>query len=422
MSHQRLFPSFPVPHVGHFCPTGRPPIPPPSSWTHGFKGRSWRDGIQEGVGKFITFIQLWSYVVGGAYTMRHPALEDIDGDGVVEVVTWSTDTLLYVISGVDGILKASWDTVGAQGNGVTVCDVDGDGLLEIFIGAKKDAQYAFKPDGTLVWSATGDFRWQGTSTLRDIDGDGIIECINQDYINKTVPCWNAVNGALKWSFTRVGYGWGPVCVEDINGDGLLETYCFDGNENIYCLSSGGVEIWRYSGRGSGYPLHDGGSGDIDGDGFNEVVGAGAVGDPRRYIVVDENGVLLWLYERTGYNIGVGPIGDFDKDGTVELIMNDGGGILRCFLPDGTEKWSFTSPEGAIGSSLAFDIDNDGLMEICCCSGAYWFILKTDGTLYAQVSTLAKPECHGAMNIYGDAKCELVAGLTGINEIHAWVSD
>jgi len=37
MSHQRLFPSFPVPHFGHFFPAGKPPVPivPPGRWWTG---------------------------------------------------------------------------------------------------------------------------------------------------------------------------------------------------------------------------------------------------------------------------------------------------------------------------------------------------------------------------------------------------
>jgi hypothetical protein len=114
------------------------------------------------------------------------------------------------------------------------------------------------------------------------------------------------------------------------------------------------------------------AGDIDGDGFNEIVG---VGIRSGTYAINHDGTLLWespyptARDRGLYpsiSIGGGPsLADLEGDGSVEVVVGhnvlDGlTGELRWVGPDGTGRGinQFLGPLGCVA-----DLDGDGVQEV-----------------------------------------------------------
>jgi len=110
--------------------------------------------------------------------LARPAVADLSGDGRPEVILALSDGKLYVY-GADGSLLPGWpasigDAADTYGNHVfdsspVVADLDGDGQLEIVVGAYDKHAYAYHAGGTLAWTfATGDVVL-ATPAVGDID-------------------------------------------------------------------------------------------------------------------------------------------------------------------------------------------------------------------------------------------------------------
>ena len=60
--------------------------------------------------------------------------------------------------------------------------------------------------------------------------------------------------------------------------------------------------------------------------------------------------------------GLGPVGDFDGDGKLEIAVPVVNGTLICLnAADGSHEWSIKSP--VTGDVVAADVNGDGVMEL-----------------------------------------------------------
>src|SRR5712692_7636747 len=125
--------------------------------------------------------------------MSTPAIGDVDGDGLPEVVWGSIDGNVYVVRGSDGTDKPNFphfvrDTIFSS---PALADLDGDGKLDIVIGV--DAHLEGPPFNTPAGGCLHVFRYTGTEVpgfpqcvdqviasapaVGDIDGDGKPEIV-----------------------------------------------------------------------------------------------------------------------------------------------------------------------------------------------------------------------------------------------------
>jgi cysteine-rich repeat protein len=180
----------------------------------------------------------------------------------------------------------------------------------------------------------------------------------------------------------------PV-VADLNQDGIPEiifnAFSADNGwnsrhvEGILRVLNGASGQLEFDGRdGSGNVIKTrGGSqiavGDINGDGFLEIVTTENYGTPPnnwswRPIAFDHNGNLLWRGPN-GYDCSLAMIADLDSDGQAEVICD------RVILnSDGTVKW-INRPTG----NAVADIDGDGHPEVLDGCRAWHF----DGNDYVE---------------------------------------
>ena len=179
-----------------------------------------------------------------------PALADIDMDGLKEIIVgadstggsdwpWPAGGLLYAFNGDGGIVPGFPQvTPEVLWSSPAVSDIDGDGLQEIVIGTghyykaigrlttEGHRVYAYNHDGTPVqgWPVVAAGSTFSSPAIGDIDGDGVreivIACntmhgIGSDHIMAIKP-----NGTVMWSNQAFGGpNLGSPALGDVDGDG-----------------------------------------------------------------------------------------------------------------------------------------------------------------------------------------------------------
>ncbi len=291
-----------------------------------------------------------------------------------------------------------FDAYGASGYGVNVAagDLDGDDLDEILTGAGPGAIYGphvrgFAVDGAplpgLSFLAYGTNKWGVNVAAGDIDGDGFDEIVT-----------GAGPGAVFGPHVR-GWNWeGSGTPEPIPGSSFFAYGTHKWGVNVCC-------------------------GDIDGDGFDEIVtgaGPGAVYGPHvRGWNVDGGaaasmpGVSFLAYGTNQFGVNVA-CGDVDGDGIDEIVTGPGPGVVfgahvRGWNHDGSgisplpglSFFAFSWPENHYGArvSARADLDGDGRDEIVAglgpdpAVGTTVSVFRYDGS---QVTTLATLESFAGM--------------------------
>ncbi len=291
-----------------------------------------------------------------------------------------------------------FDAYGASGYGVNVAagDLDGDRLDEILTGAGPGGIYGphvrgFAVDGTplpgLSFLAYGTNKWGVNVAAGDLDGDGFDEIIT-----------GAGPGAVFGPHVR-GWNW--------DGAGTPTPMA-------------GISYFAYGTPKWGVNVC---CGDIDGDGYDEIItgaGPGAVYGPHvRGWNVDGGaaasmpGVSFLAYGTNQFGVNVA-CGDVDGDGIDEIITGPGPGVVfgahvRGWNYDGgtvsplpgLSFLAFAWPENHYGArvSARADLDGDGRDEIVAglgpdpVAGTTVAVFSYDGS---QVSTVATLESFAGM--------------------------
>ncbi|OXX27330.1 beta-prism lectin domain-containing protein [Vibrio sp. V08_P9A1T1] len=133
--------------------------------------------------------ELWSYNNGGiiADARYSPAVADLDGDGVVEIVTTSTISPYINILDNEGQIKkqilksaSGWRSVGA----ISLSDLNNDGSIDIL-----SADGVYNYDTGLLFS----LEWAPSPISFDADGDGIQEVFSNGALYKS-------DGSFTWQY------------------------------------------------------------------------------------------------------------------------------------------------------------------------------------------------------------------------------
>jgi len=259
-------------------------------------------------------------------------------------------------------------------SGVTPWDVDKDGDVEL-ITAAEDGKYllCLSPGGIEKWrySVTQEIHEQ-MPVVADVDKDGEYEIlfIATGTDSSTVPELNVVSffGTPVWKFPLMVTSDPTNCfalsVGDVDADGEMEVFTADldletARATLYCIDRTGKVKWKSPAQVPTYAYQVLLT-DFDGDGKVDV--AGAVSFFHAF-VYNSKGQLTWVWDQSAIdtkNLYPAPgglwhpdirsiVGDFDKDGKVELVFTTGAlspykGMVYCFsavgaVTPGTQIWT-----------------------------------------------------------------------------------
>jgi len=374
--------------------------------------------------------------------------EIVVGDikGVLYVVSWTGSNWSVVWSRQTNLdIEAANPLKHTSDNNIrsspAIADLDNDGSLEIVIGVGGDVHspnldehrnggilvyrhngsspWNFSliqlrsPDGTSGWPqpckdevgwpppgySGPDGYWDGVSptpAVGDIDGDGDLEIVYLG-IDRFMYAWHH-DGRLVtgWPINLpVDGGLSSPALGDLDLDGLPEIVV--GTMSPPTLDRSWIEatLWAVNGDATlvpGFPvraeqilLSSPALGDIDNDGYLEIVIASGYGTPGRQNLVyawNHDGTPLpgWPVEAIGASVVMAPpaLGDIDNDGEIEIVVGCGNGYqpnscdkLYAWNPNGTLVNGFpmvlssriSSYTSMPYSPVLADINGDGTVEV-----------------------------------------------------------
>lgn len=265
-------------------------------------------------------------------TTAGPAAADIDADGKAELIVATYGGLVAAYS-LEGMLwqADTWQSHGEQFFGHPVVeDVDGDGALEVVVvGARRGHVLAFDArSGQVDWEFLdiyqkyGNYAYANGALVADMNGDGHVEVVVAmvgQSVSDAVFAFDGANGALKSRLPLPGADlayMSPVAI-DTHEAGGADVY-LQGGEGILRklgLTAGALRVTGQVGLGQASWVAPAFV-DADGDGTLEVL-ASTTGS----MVLVEPTIMsaIAVYPGSPGLLPTSVIGDVDRDGRADIV-------------------------------------------------------------------------------------------------------
>lgn len=318
-----------------------------------------------------------------------PVVGDLDNDGIPEAVatkrlTASNALLIFdtQTGAVKQTINASTGGDNTYNSGIALGDIDNDGIAEIIYPSGDNFLYAYKTNGTLLWTSSQSVTttWATVASLADFNQDGLPEVYAGAYLLNGQD--GTVMGALSGSYGHTGGQPGigdfanPVAV-----DVLPSAFCADcqGLELVAGNTVYSVNINTGTNTATIVPQvilasePDGltSVADWDKDGDLDGIITHTVGNQARLYVWDlQTAALIGTtgnVSRGGaastIGVSTATVADIDNDGLLEtsFVLNQ---RLLMIENDFSIKWSITNSDvsGSTGTTF-YDFDGDGDYEL-----------------------------------------------------------
>jgi FG-GAP-like repeat len=301
-----------------------------------------------------------------------PAIGDVDGDGLNDVVWGSIDFKIYFVSGSNGANKPNWprDALDSILSSPVLHDMDGDGRPEIIVGVDAHADATFgTPNGGCLHVMSGAQPVIPTNPFPanvgyPVDLPGFPKCVNQVIYTDPV-------------------------VGDIDGDGHPEIV--HGTGNFYAGATKAVYAWKCDGTAvPGWPVALSGQtqfgsslalANLDSDAALEVVLG--VDTTNQLYAIKGNGTVIFAKAPKNYfgsttNVGSPLVADvLGSDSAPEILVPtnteiavfDAAGTQLTDAGAHTAAPSFYTQTGLTNASVG-DLDpGDGKIEVVAVSAA-----------------------------------------------------
>jgi hypothetical protein len=300
-----------------------------------------------------------------------PLVGDLDGDGRLEIAVGALSMGLWRLAGEGKPARViGWPQRGRGpfASSPACADIDGDGLAEIVAGSDDDCLHAWRLDGSRVpgfpFVTGGDV--YSSPALADLDGDGRCEIV----FGSDDGCVYALDGTGRllpgWPVRTGGFVSASPVVTDLDGDGRPEVIVGSWDRRLYVIRADGV-VWSGLNGHPGWPVtlesvlwSSPLVADMDGDGANEVALASAHLHLLGLDGKDRPGWPQWI---GGFTPSSPVAGNLGGRGLRSLVI--GGDGLHAFDPAGRPRAGFPLDLGGHvwARPLVRDLDHDGRDEI-----------------------------------------------------------
>ncbi len=355
------------------------------------------------IGSYDRVLREFLATTGTTEGFSTAAVGDITGDGSPEVVVGGMDGRLRAYR-TDGSLALDVATGGAIQASPALVDLDGDGVLDVVIATIHPSNprvLAYTGTGRVIFNAGDAPRsasyprgFFSTPTVGDLNGDGRPEIVAAGW-DHNIHAWS-LDGRPLPGFPRFVYDtvWSSPVLADIDGDGRLEIVV-GGDMDAYPgapLPAGGV-LWALRADGSnatGFPVSLPGQTiwsspavtDLNGDGtLDIIVGTGlnwATNGRVVHAIDGRSGRPLggWPASVPGRVMGSPAVGDINGDGRPEVVVATEGGWVVALGAGGNQLWRACNLSNRNGCNndapthaqpVIADIDGDGRQEIIAAS-------------------------------------------------------
>lgn len=334
--------------------------------------------------------------VGDGRRCSAVTIGDGDGDGTSEVLTARREYGMlglqiereHAIAWLPELVEVGTAVAPNRPTALALADLDGDGALDM-VAAGTDGLHALRGGpGLTLQVAEGEELGAGsalTTALRDVDGDGLDEVIVTGYggdVGLAMPdgtgSWGPVQFTRVWADDEEPVRMGAAIAGDFDGDGAIELFAnvavgAAGEPDrrylslVYALDGGATTVLE---TGDTFNNISGlASGDLDGDGDDDVVGvlpglailAVRLGGP--------DGLGDWEVATTiGSRDATVVLADVDRDGVLDAAVYGYETQVRVYLGDGRGKFASSPrvwPTGGkvILTLVVADVDDDGANDM-----------------------------------------------------------
>lgn len=336
------------------------------------------------------------FVRAGGAVWSKPAVDDLDRDGVVEMVV-----TLWGGAGEPGV--QAWKVRDSDKDGTpdpvdgwppnssgrsgfisspVLADVDGDPFLEVLAMDLVGRVYVWEHDGTLKrgWPrvaghGSGRGHLYPTLAVGNLDGDPELEIValggNRSQDLGSIYVWGQADLDTALIFEGPGPFSASPALADLDGDGALEIVALSERHRLYVLEmdgsfppgwEGGKRVNVVNVRDRNMITPSPAVADLDSDGELEIVVSGK----KSVLVWRRDGSLADGFPVTGMELPMSPVlGDVDGDPAIEIVVGAGDRKLYAFNPDGSRVpgWPVSVGAPIVSAPGLGDIDGDGYNDI-----------------------------------------------------------
>lgn len=225
--------------------------------------------------------ELWTrdlnaYISTNVPIFSSPALGDVNGDGSLDVAIGAADGKVYVLKNTDGSdLNTNWPKqTGSRVNATPALgDLDGDGQLDIVAASYDSKVYAWSGNGNVItgWPQTVNGPIFASPALGDMDGDGQLEVVAATFTG-TAYAWRRDGAPLTgWPKEAGGNVTTSPALADLDNDGKLEVIAGSWNNRLHAWKVGGADLDGFPKETQGPVGFSFAVGDIDGDRKLDIV-------------------------------------------------------------------------------------------------------------------------------------------------------
>ncbi len=334
-----------------------------------------------------SFDPMTETIVGDA--PRGLAVGDVNRDGKLDVVCTSDDGGIYTLlgDGTGGFPNISGVASGATPGSVTLADLNADGWLDAavacrtagWVGVHLNSGGSF--GSRVAWYPTATRPWEVRAG--DMDRDGDLDLVTANMGGSDGACTTLLNDGSGGFATAVaiddavGRQASNLALSDVDGDGVLDIAISDPYRDelrVYRGTGDGaaVEATTITQVDNAYAIL---LSDLDRDGLPDL-GAASYSDTGTVRVWRNStnvarGLGFASAETTGTSAKPRTVeqGDFDRDGTPDLLVCDQGtvsGDVRVLFGDGTGGVRETKMFGAGSTPYCArfeDMNRDGWLDI-----------------------------------------------------------